>query len=58
MDDTVHTMTLAYKDQNTPVVSVTIKADNELQTGGVKIRKITEKFNHEKIDFYNALAEG
>lgn len=58
VDDTVHTMTLAYKDQNTPVVSVTIKADNELQTGGVKIRKITEKFNHEKIDFYNALAEG
>ena len=58
VDDTVHQVTLAYKDQNTPVVSVTIKADNELQTGGVKIRKITEKFNYEKIDFYNALAEG
>lgn len=58
VDDTVHTVTLAYKDQNTPVVSMTIKADNELQTGGVKIRKITEKFNYEKIDFYNALAEG
>ena len=58
VDDTVHQVTLAYKDQNTPVVSVTIKADNELQTGGVKIRKITEKFNYEKINFYNALAEG
>jgi len=51
-------VTLAYKDQNTPVVTVTVKADNELRTGGVKIRKITEKFNYENIDFYNALAEG
>ena len=58
MDDTVHEVTLAYKDQNTPVVTVTVKADNELRTGGVKIRKITEKFNYENIDFYNALAEG
>lgn len=58
VDDIVHTVTLAYKDQNTPVVSATIKVDNELQTGDVKIRKITEKFNYEKIDFYNALAEG
>ena len=58
VDDTVHQVTLAYKDQNTPVVSVTIKADNELQTGGVKIRKITEKFNYEKLNFYNKLAEG
>ena len=58
VDDTVHEVTLAYKDQNTPVVTVTVKADNELRTGGVKIRKITEKFNCENIDFYNALAEG
>lgn len=58
VDDTVHEVTLAYKDQNTPVVTVTVKADNELRAGGVKIRKITEKFNCENIDFYNALAEG
>lgn len=58
VDDTVHEVTLAYKDQNTPVVTVTVKADNELRTGGVKIRKITEKFNYENIDFFNALAEG
>ena len=58
VDDTVHEVTLAYKDQNTPVVTVTVKADNELRTGGVKIRKITEKFNYENIDFYNALADG
>ena len=58
VDDTVHTVTLAYKDQTTPVVTATINADNELQTGGVKIRKITEMFNFEQIDFYNALAEG
>ena len=58
VDDTVHTVTLAYKDQNTPVVTVTINADNDLQTGKVKMRKITEMFNYEEIDFYNALAEG
>ncbi|MEA5047102.1 MAG: SpaA isopeptide-forming pilin-related protein [Eubacteriales bacterium] len=58
VDDTVHTVTIAYKDQNTPVVTVTINADNDLQTGKVKIRKITEMFNYDKIDFYNALAEG
>ena len=58
VDDTVHSVTLAYKDQNTPVVTVTISADNDLRTGGVKIRKMTEMFNYDKIDFYNALAEG
>lgn len=58
VDERIHEVTLAYKDQNTPVVSMTVKADNELRTGGVKIRKITEKFNYENIDFYNALAEG
>ena len=58
VDDTIQTVTLAYKDQNTAVVTVTLNADNELQTGGVKIRKITEMFNYDKIDFYNALAEG
>lgn len=58
VDDSVHSVTLAYKDQNTPVVTVTISADNDLRTGGVKIRKMTEMFNYDKIDFYNALAEG
>ena len=58
VDDTVHTVTLAYKDQNTAVVTATLNADNELRTGSVKIRKMTEMFNYDKIDFYNALAEG
>ncbi len=58
VDNTVRPVTLAYKDQNTPVVTVTINADNDLQTGKVKMRKITEMFNYENIDFYNALAEG
>ena len=58
VDDTVHSVTLAYKDQNTSVVTVTVSADNVLRAGGVKIRKMTEMFNYEKIDFYNALAEG
>ena len=58
VDGTVHTVMLAYKDQNTAVVTAILNADNELQTGGVKIRKMTEMFNYDKIDFYNALAEG
>ena len=57
VDNTAHPVTLAYKDQNTPVVTVTINADNDLQTGKVKIRKIAEMFNYETVDFYNVLAE-
>ena len=58
VDETIHEVTLAYKDQNTPVVTATVKADNELRTGGIKIRKLTEDFDLEKLNFYNKLAEG
>ena len=58
VDETIHEMTLAYKDQNTPVVTATVKEDNELRTGGIKIRKLTEDFDPEKLNFYNKLAEG
>ncbi len=58
VDATAHEVTLAYKDQNTPVVTATVKEDNELRTGGIKIRKLTEDFDPEKLNFYNKLAEG
>ena len=58
VDETIHEVTLAYKDQNTPVVTVTVKEDNELRTGGIKIRKLTQDFDPEKLNFYNKLAEG
>ena len=58
VDDTVHEVTLAYKDQNTPVVTVTVKADNELRTGGVKLMKYTEKFNADKLSFEKVLGSG
>ena len=58
VDETIHEVTLAYKDQNTPVVTVTVKEDNELRTGGIKIRKLTQDFDLEKLNFYNKLAEG
>ena len=51
-------MTLAYKDQNTPIVTATVKEDNVLRTGGIKIRKLTQDFDPEKLNFYNKLAEG
>ena len=58
VDETIHEVTLAYKDQNTPVVTATVKEDNELRTGGIKIRKLTQDFDLEKLNFYNKLAEG
>ena len=58
VDETIHEVTFAYKDQNTPVVTATVKEDNELRTGGIKIRKLTEDFDPEKLNFYNKLAEG
>lgn len=58
VDETIHEVTLAYKDQNTPVVTATVNADNELRTGGIKIRKLTQDFDLEKLNFYNKLAEG
>ena len=58
VDDTVHEVTLAYKNQNTPVVTVTVKADNELRTGGVKLMKYTEKFNADKLSFEKVLGSG
>lgn len=58
VDETIHDVTLAYKDQNTPVVTATVKEDNELRTGGIKIRKLTEDFDPEKLNFYNKLADG
>ena len=57
-DSTVHTVTMVQKDQHTPIIYGDVETENTLQTGGVKLRKMTEKFNAEKIDFYNALAEG
>ena len=58
VDETIHEVTLAYKDQNTPIVTATVKEDNVLRTGGIKIRKLTQDFDPEKLNFYNKLAEG
>lgn len=57
-DDTVHEVTLAFKDQNTAIVIGTIKAENKLRTGGVKLLKYTEKFNADKISFEKVLGSG
>lgn len=58
VDSTLSTVTLAYKDQNTALVTATVRTENVLRTGVVKIRKITETFNDEAIDFFNILGEG
>lgn len=58
IDDTVHEVTLAFEDQNTAIVIGTIKAENKLRTGGVKLLKYTEKFNADKISFEKVLGSG
>lgn len=58
IDDTVHEVTLAFKDQNTAIVIGTIKAENKLRTCGVKLLKYTEKFNADKISFEKVLGSG
>ena len=55
IDDTVHEVTLAFKDQNTAIVMSAIKAENKLRTGGVKLLKYTEKFDADKISFEKVL---
>ena len=55
IDDTVHEVTLTFKDQNTAIVIGTIKAENKLRTCGVKLLKYTEKFNADKISFEKVL---
>ena len=55
IDDTVHEVALAFKDQNTAVVIGTIKVENKLRTGGVKLLKYTEKFDANKLSFEKVL---
>lgn len=58
IDDTVHEITLTFKDQNTAIVMSAIKAENKLRTGGVKLLKYTEKFDADKISFEKVLCSG
>ena len=51
LDDTVHTVTLQYQDQNTPIVKHTIQAVNERIPTSIRIKKMTEFFNKTNMEF-------
>ena len=58
VDTEPHAVTLAYKGQSTAVVTAKLGLTNELRTGKVKIRKTTESFNVQEVDFYTSMKEG
>ncbi len=57
-DDTVHTVTLAYQDQNTPIVKENISVKNGRIPASVKIKKMTERWNQDEFVFEPCAGEG
>lgn len=57
-DNTVHSVTLAYKDQNTPIVKATVSVKNDRIPASVKINKMTERWNMDELAFEPCVGEG
>ena len=57
-DDTVHSITLAYKDQNTPIVKATVSVKNDRIPASVKVKKMTERWNMDEFAFEPCVGEG
>lgn len=51
LDTTVHEVTLAYKDQTTAVVTGAVKVENRRQGASVSLRKLSERFDRETMQF-------
>jgi len=58
LDDTVHKVSLKYKNQTTPVISQTISVENERQKTSVRMKKLTEDWNPETLKFETVNGEG
>lgn len=58
IDDTVYTVTLAYADQNTPIVKKTIEVENDRIETSVKLKKMTEYFDYDELVFKPCAGEG
>ena len=48
VDNTVHTVTIAYANQNTPIVKKTVDVENARIATSVKLKKMTEYFDYEE----------
>ena len=51
LDVSIYTVTLAYKDQNTPIVYAEVSATNKRIPGSIKIKKTCEFFDTETMTF-------
>ena len=58
LDPAVHSVTLAYLDQNTPIVTEQLSVENELIKTGVLLKKMTDFFNTEVMEFEPNPLEG
>lgn len=57
-DATVHTVTIAYADQNTPIVKKTVNVENTRIATSVKLKKMTEYFDYEALEFKPCVGKG
>lgn len=57
-DDSVHTVTLAYKDAYTPIVYADVEVENLRTPTSIKIKKMTEFFDMETKTFKEGPLEG
>ena len=51
IDATPHTVTLSYQDQVTPVVSATVRVNNERRRAMLKLKKQSEEYDSETHEF-------
>ena len=58
LDPSIYTVTLAYKDQNTPIVYAEQAISNKRIPGSVKIKKVCEFFDTETMTFKTSPLEG
>lgn len=57
-DNTVHRVSLKYKDQNTAVISKTVAVENVRQKTSISMKKLTEMWNGETLKFEVVNGEG
>ena len=58
LDPSIYTITLAYKDQNTPIVYAEQSINNKRIPGSVKIKKVCEFFDTKTMTFKTGPLEG
>ena len=58
LDPSIYTITLAYKDQNTPIVYAEQSINNKRIPGSVKIKKVCEFFDTKAMTFKTGPLEG